>query len=359
MIDGSKPAANEVEVSVFGRGFGEAICLHVEGDWFLVDSCLGPDSGNPAALSYLADIGVDPVDAVRLVLITHWDDDHIHGVGRLVELCHNATVACSLALNRKDIVQFVLEQERVKGASGSGVDELRGVLQRCRTTGRLIWAKASLPLHPRVSGATPRVTALAPSDDAVGRSIESLIESAASAKIAYPRRYKAPEGPNGASVASMVRIGDKMVLLGADLENSANPLSGWEAVLQLARPDVRASLVKVPHHGSDGAHHDPTWDEIVDADAVAIVTPWSLGGNFLPLAEDLARLQGVAGRVFLTAMPELRRARKDVEVEKLLAKVGERGRVQAVTGWGQVRARLRSGDVRWHVDLDGDARLIE
>lgn len=149
-----------------------------------------------------------------------------------------------------------------------------------------------------------------------------------------------------------------MVLLGADLENSENSLSGWEAVLRFARPELRASLVKVPHHGSDGAHYDDMWAEIVDRDAVAIVTPWSLAGNFLPLASDLARLQGVAGRVYLTAMPEIRRARKSAEVEKLLAKVGERGRVQAVKGWGQVRARLAPGDASWRIMLDGDARQI-
>jgi hypothetical protein len=45
-IDPTAPAPDEVEISVFGRGFGEAICIHVDGEWIVVDSCLTPE-GNP------------------------------------------------------------------------------------------------------------------------------------------------------------------------------------------------------------------------------------------------------------------------------------------------------------------------
>lgn len=357
MIGTDPPRVDEVEVSVFGRGFGEAICVHVAGEWFVIDSCLSPQTGDPAALDYLHAIGVTPAEAVRLILITHWDDDHIQGVGRVVDAAPSATVACSQALNSADVVQFVLEQARAEGASGSGLDELRFVLRACRGTGRLVWAKACVPLHPRRSGGVPVVTALAPSDDAVTRSIESLIQAATQARIAYPRRYRAPEGPNGASVAATVQAGDRMVLLGADLEKSANSLTGWEAVLTFARPERRASLVKVPHHGSEGAHHDPTWDEIIDRQAIAIVTPWGLAGNFLPSSADLDRIQGVAGEVFLTAMPNLVRAQKEREVEKLLVKVAV-VRVESLQGWGHVRARRGIGEDSWRVDLAGDALRV-
>lgn len=322
----------------------------------VIDSCLNPETGEPAALSYLAELGLDPARAVRLVVITHWDDDHIGGVSKVVNECSSATVACSLALNRMDVVQFVLEQGKNRSALGSGLDELRWVLTECRGTGRLIWAKATLPLHPRSSGEQPMMTALSPSDDAVSRSIESLIESATGQTIAYRRRYKAPEGPNGASVATTLRTGDTSVLFGADLENSANPLTGWDAVVNQARPSLAASLVKVPHHGSEGAHHDQVWDELVAHGSIAIVTPWVLGGGHLPTEKDLERLNDVADRVYLTAMPRLTRVRKDSAVEKLINKVA-RVRVEELRGWGHVRARRRS-DTSWRVELDGDARLV-
>ena len=266
----------------------------MDGQWTLVDSCLNPETREPAALTYLDSIGVSAQYSVRLVLVTHWDDDHIGGVRKIVERCHQATVACSLALSHEQVIQFVMEQGQAQGPLGSGLDELRAVLEHCRGNGRLTWAKATLPLYPREAGALPVVTALSPSDDDVSRSVESLIEQATGGTISFRRRYRAPSTPNGASVAACVIADDTAILLGADLENSSNPQSGWSAVLAHARPAVRASIVKVPHHGSEGAHHDDMWAQIVDDNPVAIVTPWVLGGGHLPSEEDLARLRSVA-----------------------------------------------------------------
>jgi beta-lactamase superfamily II metal-dependent hydrolase len=323
----------------------------------LFDSCLNPETKEPAAISYLQSIGMNPRKSVRLIVVTHWDDDHIQGVARLVEECENATVACSLALNRKDIVQFVIEQGRAQGALGSGLDELRTILTLCRNTGRLVWAKATVPLHPRAAGGDPIVVALSPSDDAVSRSIESLIEQATGKRVTFPRRYSAPEGPNGSSVATIVRADEGTMLLGADLENSDNEQTGWGAVMAYAKPDTSASLVKIPHHGSKGAHHDAIWAEIVNEDPVAIVTPWVLAGGHLPSESDLVRLRRVAKRVYLTAMPTRGRVKKDSAVEKLITKVAG-VRIEELRGWGQVRARRKPAETSWRVDLSGDARAI-
>jgi hypothetical protein len=121
---------------------------------------------------------------------------------------------------------------------------------------------------------------------------------------------------------------------------------------------VRASIVKIPHHGSEGAHHDDMWAQIVDDNPVAIVTPWVLGGGHLPSEEDLARLRSVADRVYLTAMPTLGKAKKDSAVEKLISKVAG-VKVEELRGWGHVRARRTAGESSWRVDLDGDARVID
>jgi hypothetical protein len=332
--------------------------VHVGGEWTLVDSCINPETGEPATLGYLDSIGVSVAESVCLVLVTHWDDDHIGGIHKVVEQCGRASVACSLALNREDVMQFVIEQGNAPSAVGSGLDELRTVLTQCRGTGRLIWAKARLPLHPKASGGVPVVTALSPSDDDVSRSIESLIERATGDPIAVRTRYRAPATPNGASVAASIVANGTGLLLGADLEDSPNALSGWSAVLADARPAMSASVVKVPHHGSKGAHHDEMWAEIVADDAVAIVTPWVVGGGYLPTEEDLDRLRLVAGRVYLTAMPTFKRARKNPGVDKLIAKVAG-VRVDELRGWGHVRARRSPDELSWRIDLDGDARLVE
>jgi hypothetical protein len=308
-------------------------------------------------LNYLADLGVDVATAVRLVVITHWDDDHVAGIAEVVEQASTATVVCSAALNRKDIVEFVFAQERAKGPLGSGVDELRTVLRTCGARGEeIVWAKANLPLHPRPPGDAPSVVALSPSENAVARSVESLIEAATGAKSTVPRRYRAPEGPNGASVACFVRHGDFGALLGADLTNSKNPQTGWDAVLTYAKPPRLASIVKVPHHGSDGAHNDRMWDELLTEDVVALLTPWAKADGFLPTQNDLERLKSVSERLFLTAAPALKRIDKDPEVERLIRRLhGER--LEELVGWGHIRARSTGGE-EWSVELNGDATLV-
>ena len=124
-----------------------------------------------------------------------------------------------------------------------------------------------------------------------------------------------------------------------------------------ARPDCVSTAVKVPHHGSEGAHHDGVWAELVDAESIAIVTPWRKGGGFLPLPADLDRLRGVAGRVYLTASPILATTRKDSSVEKFIRIAGVK--VKELRGWGHVRARRSHSEASWRVDLSGDARQIE
>jgi glyoxylase-like metal-dependent hydrolase (beta-lactamase superfamily II) len=171
-----------MEVSVFGRGFGEALVVHLgDGKWALIDSCRNPGTGRPAGMEYLETLGVDPGVSVVLIVVTHWDDDHVEGVAETAAACTSAALACSAALCREEVIEFVLEQDDAGSALGSGVDELRTILRIAAGRGGVIWAKANLPLYPRPPGDSPIVVALSPSEDAVERSILSIIELAVKA----------------------------------------------------------------------------------------------------------------------------------------------------------------------------------
>jgi hypothetical protein len=358
-MDLNPPTAKELELSVFGRGYGEAICVHLgEGEWAVVDSCINPHTRHPAALSYLEALGLPSHDVVRLIVATHWDDDHIRGLSAIVRDCPNARVACSAALRRQEIIAFVIDQEAAQGVLGSGVDEFRKILRLCRDRStQILWAKANLPLYPLPPGDTPRVVALSPSEDAFERSIESLIEAATAARSTLPRRYRAPEGPNGASVAISVRNANLAMLLGADLVTSTNEEAGWDAVVKYSKPSIQASAVKVPHHGSPGAHHEGMWRVLAEAGALAVLTPWARGANFLPTMEDLDRLRSVAGRLYLTAVPSLGRVRKDRDLERMIRRL-HGDQISELRGWGHVRLRRGLEEPEWRVALAGDARAV-
>lgn len=71
------PSVDEFEFTLIGLEYGESIVLHVgDGRWVAIDSCVD-SHGRPQALEYLEGIGVDPAIAVRMIVATHWHDDHI------------------------------------------------------------------------------------------------------------------------------------------------------------------------------------------------------------------------------------------------------------------------------------------
>jgi hypothetical protein len=345
-----------LEVSVFGGGFGECICLHLaDGVWCVIDSCLDPATGEPASLVYLRSLGVDPAIAVKLIVVTHWDDDHIRGISEVVRVCADATVACSLALTRDDFLQLVMEEEQNAGGTGTGVDELRSVLRL--SNGRRVWAKNNTPLYPRPRRDGPSVVALSPSEGAVERGIMELAEKAHDRPRAVARKFRAPEESNGASVVAFAESNDTGVLLGADLEASTNPETGWDAVIAEAAPPTQAALVKVPHHGSDDAHHAEMWEKLVEAGAVALVTPFTNGSVQRPTPEDIQRLCDLGIRLYATALPRLTKARLPRDVERVVQRA-HGGAVVEVRGWGHVRARRNVGQGHWQVELDGDGELL-
>jgi len=125
----SAPLDDEIEVSIFGPGYGESVVVHVgEGDWIIVDSCIDPIAKKPNPLTYLQRIGVNPAKAVKQIIATHWHDDHLRGLGQIVRECNSAEFVCSVALNTKEFLTLV----RVYGAcsmmKSSGVQELYEII---------------------------------------------------------------------------------------------------------------------------------------------------------------------------------------------------------------------------------------
>ena len=95
----SLPRDDEIEVSVFGPGYGESLLIHVgKGCWIAVDSCIDHASRRPRPLRYLEALGVDPNTAIHIVVASHWHDDHIRGMHELFKAASSAYFVCSAAL---------------------------------------------------------------------------------------------------------------------------------------------------------------------------------------------------------------------------------------------------------------------
>ncbi len=128
------PSDDTAEINLIGTGggYGESIVAHLgEGHWIVVDSCRPPNE--PCLpLAYLKHIGV-PAEKVRLLLATHWHDDHIKGFSQLVEAFPRAEVALAWPHTKDALYRLVKMDDRVKIKAGIGwassTRELRRILR--------------------------------------------------------------------------------------------------------------------------------------------------------------------------------------------------------------------------------------
>ena len=143
------PEEDEIEVTLVGPGYGECVLIHIgKRRWVVVDSCLDRN-GQPVALSYLKDLGLDPSEAVCLVVATHWHDDHIRGMGRVIEVCRDATFCCSSALTELDFLSALAALEGSPATStGSGARELYKVFSLIEEQSPLEKFRNFRPRHP-------------------------------------------------------------------------------------------------------------------------------------------------------------------------------------------------------------------
>jgi glyoxylase-like metal-dependent hydrolase (beta-lactamase superfamily II) len=122
------PSKEEIEISLFGPGYGEAIALHIgEGKWLLVDSCLGPDHELPASLHYLDRLKVNVKNDIKLIVVTHWHDDHIRGISTIFNVCESATIAIPDALRTDEFLMLASLYDQPIARRNSGLNELNEV----------------------------------------------------------------------------------------------------------------------------------------------------------------------------------------------------------------------------------------
>ncbi|MEQ3673431.1 MBL fold metallo-hydrolase [Pseudophaeobacter sp.] len=323
------PLTEEIEITVFGPGYGECIVVHVgSGRWLVVDSCKQGQKTPPVALRYFDRIGVDPATQVELVLVTHWHDDHIRGLNELIERCEVAGICISEALTQGEFIKFLSAYSTNKTSlHGTGVDEFVLVLEKMRDPKR----------KPIRSGQDKRIVNISGKELAHGEGCEvwtlspsdfQVLESNSRFGSLFPdakstMRRAVPDGKNNHSVAAWIAIGETHLILGADLENTSDARAGWASIVgSRNRPSGEVSLFKVPHHGSENGHNAELWDNVLADDVIAVVTPWNRSSG-LPGPEDLKRLSSATKNLFLTAAPSsLVRAKHDHSVERMMRQFG-------------------------------------
>ena len=346
------PEPDQIEINLFGPGFGECCLVHVgANEWVIVDSCVEPSTRRIPALQYLSSLGVDPARQVKLIVATHWHDDHIRGLADIVEACPGAVFCASGALRRSEFLATITAfNNGPEITAGSGVAELNTIvnlLERRKTPRRVAAPQRVLATLPMDWPDDKRCTivSLSPSDAQFDKALVSIGELLPASPETIRR---APDlEHNDLSVVIWLRFGSQAVLLGGDLEEDGDPNLGWSAAVQsfeaagLATERI-ASIFKQPHHGSANGHCDEVWDRLITPEPITILTPWNRGAG-LPRPADIERILSKSERSYSSSNYVAARAlraliKRDPAVERTLREDGRRIR-PALSKMGHVRLR--------------------
>lgn len=350
------PDIEDIEVSMFGAGFGECLCVHLPGGmWILVDSCRGL-SGQPASLEYLEELGIDVETSVSLVVASHWHIDHVQGFTELVEVCRSAEPVMSGALHSMELLTYAGASQYLGTSVPHAIEELTRTLKLIseQETRFITPAQARMRLlEYRFGSVYSSVTALSPSPASVAAAISDLAWARLEPGVVI--RTPRPDH-NSAAVVLGVRAGDTAVLLASDLENHPDRSRGWRAVVDINGLSSRMNAVKVAHHGSENADSGVVWDELLVANPIGMLTHFHRGSVHLPEGSQLAKIASRCGALYSTSGPSWTPAVMPAgEAARRLAKGRSIGWRSPGLGHVRLRARPCGPEQGWRVSLCGPA----
>lgn len=300
-----KPSPHEIEVSTFGSGIGEAITFHYNNTWILIDSCINNTCQQPASLQYLKNINVDYHKDVKLVILTHWHDDHIRGMGRLIEECKNSKIVIPSIFKNKDFLSLFSVFAKTKMVCHNGVDECKHLIKYIISNGREFQtANCDTLLYCELFDETDKISVYALSPSAIAEiksaaSISSIFQD----KIKMSKARIATPNHNLCSVASLINIKNFSLLFGADLEYCNNDQIGWNHVLKSSNviKNKKSLFYKISHHGSLTGDSPNIWNDLLTPNPISTLTPFCKGRKKLPSSEDLVRITKRTTKAYLTS----------------------------------------------------------
>lgn len=366
-INSTSPKIGEIEITVIGTGggYGESLVIHDgTGQWIVIDSCVSPGDNKNLPLEYLNHIGVDLINNVKLIVCTHWHDDHIRGLSEIYNACLSAEISFSPAHDQSKFLFFVsLDSSKCDNkASESSTYEFNTILDiLVKRQKQYKRATSDSLLHrTQLDGKSNSIEifAISPSPstlDQFDKEISQLIT-----KFGSPESKIIIKKPNAKSVALLFNFGMHRAILGADLEVGNEPDSGWLNILDnlvCIDKNSRSSYFKVPHHGSQNGYHIRVWNELLADNTITTLTPYINSG--IPTDEMTDVYRKHSNNLYITSTKEssTKAKKRSHRLKKLIKEFDDIIVSEVKYSHGIIRSRINILDETplWKVELSGAA----
>lgn len=357
------PAADEFEISLFGTGYGESLIIHYANNkWIVIDSCYDYKNKNSAVLSYFNQLDISP--DITHIIVSHWHDDHIKGISQILDSFPNSNFICSAAIYCKEFLNLVSIYSNHSHMVESGTTEFNNIIHTLKHRGvSPAWAIVNRILVDQSekigdNEVSIKLIALSPSDKSVLNShlaLGKLIPETGEMR----KRIQEPS-KNHSSIVLHLSINDNIILLGSDLENISDKECGWEKVYNSqTRPNAKATIFKIPHHGSQNGYHERVWTDMLVQGPFCILTPFYKLKEPLPRENEIKLFNKHSEEIYITNnVRKKNRIKRDPTVDKTI-----RSTVKAIqkisNNPGQVRLRKKITESNWNVNLFGEAGRLK
>lgn len=343
-----------------GGGYGESIVIHLgNNDWIVIDSCVNPKTMTPLPLDYLKEKGVDFRSDVKLIICTHWHDDHILGLSTLLKECENAIFSFAHATDRVKFLKLVkLDFNKIKDeATISSTIEISNCLEIVSKRDQIVKRASEdrILLKKEIKGLSYEVISLSPSDFVLQQFDEEI--STLITEYGDTNKKIINNRPNDKSVAILVKINDHRILLGSDLEVAEDRRKGWHCIVDKSQAiDSKSMIFKIPHHGSATGYNKDVWNRLVDDNAIAKLSSWNRGAK-LPNLEMLETFLDHTESLFITSLPisNSKPKKRDKDLSKTINKFNSSLReVKYVKGIVRCYCGIEEKD--WKIETYDSAR---
>jgi beta-lactamase superfamily II metal-dependent hydrolase len=356
-----RPQVDEIEVTLLSGSltYGECIVVHYgQNNWMIIDSCINSYTGNPIAVDYLEDIGVDVSASVKYVVCSHLHDDHINGLDVILRKCSgNAVFVIPSVGDIRTFLMVSLLEERTITGEPQKYKILRSCLKAVKDKNINVIAANQNHIISSSEGLLSLCCALSPTphteqiekaklaqtfermcnilrqkqrlDSLPSYLIEESVDIEADVykflnisdkdyeivvqpKISLDIETESND-QNSYCVALLLKMQKLNIILGADLENGTTANDGWLSVDgAVCMRNVKANYFKIPHHGSINGFNALFMKNHILSDNIMTVSCYKRK-SFLPRQDMLERYKSYSKNIYATNVEsETRRKINDI-----------------------------------------------